>query len=158
MKYRASEPAILMIIRCELMLQPSTPHRLEWTRLNFIIMRRFAISIALLLSTANPPARGAGEPPAPKIEPNTAAQSGHVVTNVAQFRTLSGADNLAGCDFHLTGVITLVDTNRDLVVLQDATGAAALNFRIEDQGLRVGHQLLSPFFEFPRLSAPPIGE
>src|ERR1041385_4123538 len=60
------------------------------------------------------------------------------VTNVAQFRTLSGADYLSGCDFRLTGVITLVDTNRDLLVLQDATGAVALSSRFRDQRLRVG--------------------
>jgi signal transduction histidine kinase len=36
---------------------------------------------------------------------------------------------MMGCDFHLNGVITFVDTNRQLVVLQDATGAVALNFR-----------------------------
>src|SRR5487761_2536829 len=63
--------------------------------------------------------------------------SANCVTHVAQFKSLSGADFLAGCDFHLTGVVTLVDTNRDLLVLQDATGAVALNFRIEDN-LRAG--------------------
>ena len=60
------------------------------------------------------------------------------VTNVAQFRTLASADYLSECDFHLTGVVTLLDTNRDLVVLQDATGAVALNFRTGDQDLQVG--------------------
>ncbi len=65
-------------------------------------------------------------------------KSGYYVTNVAQFRTLSGADYLEGCDFDLTGVVTLVDTNRDLVVLQDATGAVALNFPIGNRKLQVG--------------------
>jgi len=64
--------------------------------------------------------------------------SSQMVTNVAQFNILAGAEHLTGCDFHLTGVITLVDTNRDLVVLQDATGAVALNFRRENKGLEVG--------------------
>ena len=138
MKYCANEATILMIIQRELEFQPHTHHRPERRRLNFTGMGGFAASIVLLLSTANPPACGAGELPTRNIEPNPAGKSGHVVTNVAQFRTLSGADNLAGCDFHLTGVITLVDTNRELVVLQDATGAVGLSFRIEDRGLRVG--------------------
>jgi signal transduction histidine kinase len=97
-----------------------------------------AKSIVLLLSAANTLVCGAGDAPSSQSETSLAAKSGHSVTNVAQFRTLSGADNLAGCDFHLTGVVTLVDTNRDLVVLQDATGAVALNFRVADQGLQAG--------------------
>ena len=64
--------------------------------------------------------------------------AGHTVTNAAQFGALPGADYLAGCDFELTGVVTLVDTNRDLVVLQDATGAVALNFPVGGQRLQVG--------------------
>ena len=99
-------------------------------------------SIVLLLSAASALVCEAEVFPSHQSATNLAAKSGHCVTNVAQFRTLSGADYLAGCDFHLTGVVTLVDTNRDLVVLQDATGAAALNFRIEDQRLQVG-QLVS---------------
>ena len=101
-------------------------------------MRMLAKSILMLLSTASALVCGAGDFPSRQNEANLAAKSVPCVTNVVQFRTLSGADNLAGCDFHLTGVVTLVDTNRDLVVLQDATGAVALNFRIEDQGLQVG--------------------
>lgn len=66
------------------------------------------------------------------------AKAAHYVTNAAQFNALSGADYLAGCNFHLTGVVTLVDTNRDLLVLQDPTGAVALNFHIEGRGLEVG--------------------
>ena len=62
----------------------------------------------------------------------------HLVTNVAQFRTLSGADFLLGCDFRLSGVVTLVDTNRDLIVLQDTTGAVAVNFRPGDHALQAG--------------------
>src|SRR5687768_9364919 len=50
-----------------------------------------------------------------------------LVTNVAQFQKLSPASFAAGCDVQLTGVITLVNTNRSLIVLQDATGAVALN-------------------------------
>src|SRR5688572_17920970 len=59
----------------------------------------------------------------------------HFATNVAQLRSLTGADYLSGCDFRLNGVVTLVDTNRDLLVLQDATGAVVLNFRLKDHAL-----------------------
>ena len=64
-----------------------------------------------------------------------------VVTNAAQFRTLSGADYLVGCNFRLTGVVTLVDPNRDLLVLQDATGAVALHLRLADHSFQVGQQV-----------------
>lgn len=63
---------------------------------------------------------------------------GYLVTNVAQFRTLSAVDYLSRCDFRLTGVVTLIDTNRELAVLQDATGAVALNFKFEDPMFEVG--------------------
>src|ERR1039457_640778 len=72
---------------------------------------------------------------------NSSRRPIHWVTKVSQFRLLSGADYLAGCDFQLTGVITLVDTNRELVVLQDATGAVALNFREGIQNLQVGQSV-----------------
>jgi signal transduction histidine kinase len=62
-----------------------------------------------------------------------ATNSSRVVTNVAQIRTLSGFDFLAGRGFQLTGVITLVDTNRNLIVLQDDTGAVALHTRLQVQ-------------------------
>jgi len=94
--------------------------------------------VTLVLPMASVLACGAGDFLSGQSEPNRVGMSVHCVTNVAKFRTLSGVDYLAGCDFHLTGVVTLVDTNRDLVVLQDATGAVALNFRIEDQRLQVG--------------------
>jgi signal transduction histidine kinase len=54
---------------------------------------------------------------------------------------MAASDYLESCDFSLTGVVTLVDTNRQLVVLQDETGAVALNFRFDgpilEPGLRV---------------------
>jgi signal transduction histidine kinase len=48
------------------------------------------------------------------------------LTNVAQFRTLSSLDLNRGRPLALTGTVTLVDTNRNMLVLQDATGAMAL--------------------------------
>lgn len=65
-----------------------------------------------------------------------------LVTNTAQFRTLTAADYLDGCDFRLTGVVTFVDPGRDLAVLQDASGAVALHFTIQATGLRFGQQVL----------------
>jgi len=56
-------------------------------------------------------------------------ESGVVVTNVAQFRSAPREAFLGRCAFQLDGVVTLVDTNRDLLVLQDETGAVALKPR-----------------------------
>ena len=101
-------------------------------------MRILAESIALLLSAVSALVCEAEDFPPHPGEASFAAKSDRCITNVAEFRTLSGVDFLTGCDFQLTGVVTLVDTNRDLVVLQDTTGAVALNFRIEDHNLQVG--------------------
>jgi signal transduction histidine kinase len=101
-------------------------------------MRKLAESIVLLLSVAGMLVVKADELHSSLNEAVAAAKSGHCVTNVAQFRTLTGVDYLAGCDFHLTGVVTLVDPSRDLVVLQDASGAVALHFHAEYQKLQIG--------------------
>ncbi|MGA2176890.1 MAG: histidine kinase [Verrucomicrobiota bacterium] len=74
-------------------------------------------------------------------EDRLAAKPFQFVTNVAQLRTITGADYLAGCAFNLTGVVTLVDTNRDLIVLQDETGAVALNFSLRECQARVGQSV-----------------
>ncbi|HWH76841.1 MAG TPA: PA14 domain-containing protein, partial [Candidatus Binatus sp.] len=79
-----------------------------------------------------------------------------VVTNAAEFRSVSAESFLDGCAFQLTGLLTLVDTNRHLVVLQDDTGAVALNFYNQGEKLEAG-QLVTlsstncfPYFEnFP---------
>src|SRR5206468_4544748 len=62
-------------------------------------------------------------------------------SNVAQLKSLSGVDLLVGCNFSLTGVVTLVDRNRDLVVLQDGTGAVALHFPLKDESLQIGQRV-----------------
>lgn len=64
-----------------------------------------------------------------------------VLTNVGSFREVSGQDFLRGCPFHLTGIVTLVDTNRGLVVLQDATGAAAIDVREKASSLEPGQMV-----------------
>lgn len=67
------------------------------------------------------------------------SQRKHVST-VAQLQALSGADLLRGCDFSLTGVITLVDPTRELMVLQDDAGAVAIHFPFAKQRWQVGQQ------------------
>lgn len=94
----------------------------------------------------------------------TSASHRHYVTNAAQFRAVSGADFLGECDFHLEGVVTLVDTNRQLIVLQDASAAVALNL-ISDLGkvesgqiVRIDGTNCSPYFsQFPDYPYRPSG-
>lgn len=84
-------------------------------------------------------------------------------TNVAQLKNLSGSDGLDRSEIHLTGTITLVDSNRALVVLQDSTGAVALHSAWNFSELRVGqiatingtncHPFFSAFPDFPLRSA-----
>jgi signal transduction histidine kinase len=71
-------------------------------------------------------------------------ESSLVVTNVAQFRSAPREIFLGRCAFQLAGLVTLVDTNRDLLVLQDETGAVALNPKMGLGGLdvQVGQQVL----------------
>src|SRR5262245_38106518 len=64
-----------------------------------------------------------------------------VVTNVAQFRAMPIQDFLRTLSFHLTGTITLVDTNRKLLVLQDPTGAMAMSLSEADLDLRAGQRV-----------------
>lgn len=80
-----------------------------------------------------------------------------IITSVAQFGELSGPDYRIGCDFRLEGVVTLVDSNRSLVVLQDSSGAVALNFPFENNVLMPGqlvvlegHNCFPYFAGFPR--------
>ena len=65
-----------------------------------------------------------------------------VLTNASQFRTLSERDYLNGCRFQLRGVITLIDSNRNLCVLQDGTGAIALNCDLGRSSLEAGQLTL----------------
>jgi len=120
------------------MFWPSKPNRLRSGPFSFRKMRRLARRIALILLMACPMVCNAGDLGSRAADGSWGGSSVQMATNIAQFSSLAGAERLAGCDFHLTGVVTLTDTNRDLVVLQDATGAVALNFRGENQRLQVG--------------------
>src|SRR5690349_13091725 len=97
---------------------PSVPPRFRSRRCCFYLP---GLSQLILLAAAmglpSPiPAADSTLPPAPLA----------IITNVSQFRTLSGED-LHKFPFHLTGTATLVDRDRNLLVLQDATGAVAVN-------------------------------
>jgi signal transduction histidine kinase len=89
----------------------------------------------------------------------------HFVTNVAKFEGLSGADYMGGCDFRLTGVITLVDKTRNFMVLQDVTRAVALYHPLPLQPLEVGRLVtlegtscLPLFPSFPDYPHRPAGQ
>jgi len=93
-----------------------------------------------------------------------AVASSHFVSNIAQLKGLSNADFLDGCDFDLTGVVTLIDTNRQLVVLQDTGGAVALNIISDFSKLDAGQLVriigtnCSPYFShFPDYPYRPSG-
>src|SRR5436190_11249157 len=64
-----------------------------------------------------------------------------LVTNIVQFRSLSAEEFVNGCAFELSGVVTLVDTNRLLIVLQDSTDAVALHVAAESYPFAVGEMV-----------------
>ncbi len=64
-----------------------------------------------------------------------------VLTNSSQLRGLSSLDLNRGCPFHFHGIVTLVDTNRNLLVLQDAGGAIALHADSMPATLQAGQQV-----------------
>ena len=105
----------------------------------FFIDRGPLLAILLLSLLLSGTKLGAGELPARAADSPT--YSARCVTNVSEFAALSTSDYIIGCDVHLTGVVTLVDTNRELIVLQDATGAVALNFRCGCSNLEVGQSV-----------------
>src|SRR5260221_1931873 len=64
-----------------------------------------------------------------------------MLTNSTQLRGLSSLDLNRGCPFHFLGTVTLVDTNRNLMVLQDAGGAIALHSDSMPPSLQTGRQV-----------------
>lgn len=93
-----------------------------------------------------------------------AQQTLPTITNIIQFRTLPSEDYLRQCPFRLIGTVTLVDTNRDLLVLQDATGAVAINFKLTDVSVEPGQRVclegmnVSPYdANFPNYPYRPSG-
>ena len=107
---------------------------------------------------------GAGVPDSTHASDFVALQPSQILTNVSQFWALTGQDYLRGCSFHLTGTVTLLDTNRNLLVLQDATGAVAVNMDVKTVSVQVGQRVSiestnwSPYFEsFPDYPYRPSG-
>ena len=103
--------------------------------------------------------------PGARADPPVAGfPSAALVTDVEQFRELSEEDFLAGRGFRLTGVVTLVDENRDLLVLQDDTGAVALYGPLPEPPPAVGQRVTVdgadcvPFFtRYPDFPFRPTG-
>ncbi len=126
------------------MFQSSMPRRLSGlAEVCFATMRWGARWLMLMSSfAANVWTCEAANSPSQTLAPSAEVQSHRLVTSAGQFRMLTGADYLDGCNFELSGVVTLVDPGRDLVVLQDASGAVALHFPIQAAGLRVGQRVL----------------
>lgn len=72
----------------------------------------------------------------------TLAQSFPIVTNVDQFWNVPNEYFLRGCSFHITGVVTLADTNRNLMVVQDSTGAVAISGSVKKSPVMIGQRVL----------------
>ncbi len=85
------------------------------TRVGLKLLLAFEIISGLQQAVAANPSDGNAEA-IPQNPPT-------VVTNVAQLRTLTRADFNRGRPVSLTGTVTLVDSERRRLVLQDATGA-----------------------------------
>ena len=92
-----------------------------------------------------------------KAGDESSAAAAQTVTNVHQLWALTSQDFLRGCSLHFTGAVTLLDTNRNLLVLQDATGAVAINLDLNTFSVRFGQEITldgidaSPYVaRFPR--------
>jgi hypothetical protein len=91
---------------------------------------------------------GVGRCEAQGVEPGSGGKSQQkepsmMVTNVAQFRSVPREVFLGRCAFQLDGLVTLVDPDRDLMVLEDETGGVALNPRagVRDMSIQVGQRV-----------------
>jgi signal transduction histidine kinase len=68
-------------------------------------------------------------------------QPGQLATTIDQLRTLGSQESLRGCPFRLSGTVTLVDANRRLFVLQDDTGAMAVDLNAVTIPLEPGRRV-----------------
>jgi len=64
------------------------------------------------------------------------------LTNTAQWFELTNGEVCRGYPLRVEGVITLVDTNRHLLVLQDGSGALAVNLDVQAWSLQSGQRIL----------------
>ncbi len=91
-------------------------------------------------------------------------QPSQILTNINQFREVFTENADATCHFHLIGMVTMVDTNRNLFVLQDDTGAMSIDLNEGHISLQPGQLIsiqgtgASPCFEsFPNYPYRPSG-
>jgi signal transduction histidine kinase len=80
-----------------------------------------------------------------------------MLTNIDQFQAAFSQNNEITSPFHLIGTVTMVDTNRNLFVLQDATGSTAVNLNGKPFSLLPGQLVsmqgtrVSPYYvSFPK--------
>jgi len=92
------------------------------------------------------------------------SQPPQTLTNICQFHAVFSQTGEITFPFHLIGTITMVDTNRDLFVLQDATGAMAVDLNRKPFSLSPGQLVslqgarASPYFvPFPKYPYQPSG-
>lgn len=65
-----------------------------------------------------------------------------ILTNTAQWLNLNRDEVCRGYPLRLEGVLTLVDSNRNLIVLQDATGAVAVNLKLDGFAWQPGQRIV----------------
>lgn len=99
-----------------------------------IAFAMLATALLLLSSGVEPAVRGASAAgsPAPVVP---------VITNAAGFGGLSAQEANRAYPLRLTGVVTLVDRERNLLVLQDASGAVPLEFSLTNLNIAAGERV-----------------
>ena len=91
-------------------------------------------------------------------------QPSQILTNINQFREVFNENADVTCQFRLAGTVTMVDTNRNLFVLQDDVGAMAFSLNGKRISFQPGQLVIiegdqaSPYFEsFPSYPYQPSG-
>ena len=64
------------------------------------------------------------------------------LTNITQWLAFTNGEASRGYPVRLEGVVTLVDTNRNLLVFQDGTGALAVNLKLQGYSFQPGQRIL----------------
>src|SRR6185503_6410764 len=96
---------------------PCSSHAYRQRRGSFfpVAMQLCAVCVMIGLSALVGTGRSDAQDNVPPSKINlTSAKPYYFLTNAVQFRELSGPGDFAKCAFQLTGVVTLVDTNRNL--------------------------------------------
>lgn len=130
---QAGLPSLVMAKNLNISSRPSAKLADFFFLKEFLPLLWFVLLMAWLASTARVMAES---------QPLSKVTGRCFVTNVVQFRLIPSQEYLNGCDFRLTGVITLVDAGRNLLVLEDDTGAVALNFKFDATQFEFGQQVV----------------